>query len=383
MNRKSQRRNILRLAVMIAFLIGAWQVFDARTNGQQPQKNGVSLSPPPEWRPTQATADARYVGSAACRQCHTQTETQPATPMGQALEIPAHSRILSSQTRMLFKQGPFTYTITREGEKNIYSVSDGKETLSAPILYAFGQGKAGQTYVFEVQGKLHESRVSFYNEINGLDLTLGATREVPQTLAEAIGRPMSSIDAKDCFSCHATAAVSDAKLQLDKMTLGVTCEGCHGPGEKHLAAMKSRDTANRQIVNPGHFNADGQTEFCGSCHRTWSQVQLMRIRGVANVRFQPYRIFGSKCYNLEDKRIGCVACHNPHEQIKQVAAFYDSKCMACHNANAKGVTRVVQCRVGKENCAACHMPKYELSGSHFKFTDHRIRIVKPNEAYPD
>ncbi|HYE71718.1 MAG TPA: multiheme c-type cytochrome, partial [Blastocatellia bacterium] len=261
--------------------------------------------------------------------------------------------------------------------------SDGKETISAPILYAFGQGKAGQTYVFEVQGKLHESRISFYNEINGLDLTLGATREVPQTLIEAIGRPMSSIDVKDCFSCHATAAVSDTKLQLDKMTLGVTCEGCHGPGENHIIAMKSGSKANKQIVNPGHFNADGQTEFCGSCHRTWSQVQLMRIRGVANVRFQPYRIFGSKCYDIEDKRIGCVTCHDPHQQTKQTAVFYDSKCLACHSANAKDVARLVQCRVGKENCASCHMPKYELPGSHFKFTDHRIRVVRPNDPYPD
>jgi hypothetical protein len=28
------------------------------------------------------------------------------------------------------------------------------------------------------------------------------------------------------------------------------------------------------------------------------------------------------------------------------------------------------------------MPKVELPGAHFKFTDHRIRIVKPGEAYP-
>jgi hypothetical protein len=28
------------------------------------------------------------------------------------------------------------------------------------------------------------------------------------------------------------------------------------------------------------------------------------------------------------------------------------------------------------------MPKIELPGAHYKFTDHRIRIVKPNERYP-
>jgi hypothetical protein len=29
------------------------------------------------------------------------------------------------------------------------------------------------------------------------------------------------------------------------------------------------------------------------------------------------------------------------------------------------------------------MPKLEIPGSHFRFTDHEIRIVKANEKYPD
>jgi hypothetical protein len=41
------------------------------------------------------------------------------------------------------------------------------------------------------------------------------------------------------------------------------------------------------------------------------------------------------------------------------------------------------CKVENKNCAQCHMPKYEVPGAHFKFTDHRIRIAKPGEPYPD
>ena len=40
------------------------------------------------------------------------------------------------------------------------------------------------------------------------------------------------------------------------------------------------------------------------------------------------------------------------------------------------------CPVAKTNCVSCHMPKLDLPGAHYKFTDHRIRIVKPNEPYP-
>jgi hypothetical protein len=29
------------------------------------------------------------------------------------------------------------------------------------------------------------------------------------------------------------------------------------------------------------------------------------------------------------------------------------------------------------------MPKVEIPGAHFKFTDHRIRIARPGEPYPN
>lgn len=312
--------------------------------------------------------------------------------MARALESADEGRILREYKRLTFKLGQYSYSITREGARSVYIVTDGKETISAPILWAFGQGKAGQTYVFQFNGKYYESRVSFYNDIRGLDLTLGAPRAAPKSLTEAAGHLMDGVDARDCFSCHATAAVSEARLQTDKLTPGVTCEGCHGPGEKHIAAMKARDFTNREILNPGRFDANGQTEFCGACHRTWAQVMLMPPQGMGNVRFQPYRIFGSKCYDFEDRRISCAACHNPHEEMKRDPAYYDSKCRACHQAGdsaaqagpGSGAGKSARvCKVGKQNCAECHMPKYELPGSHFKFTDHRIRIAKPGEPYPD
>jgi len=40
------------------------------------------------------------------------------------------------------------------------------------------------------------------------------------------------------------------------------------------------------------------------------------------------------------------------------------------------------CPIAKRSCVTCHMPKYSLPGAHFKFTDHRIRVVQPKEPYP-
>jgi hypothetical protein len=41
------------------------------------------------------------------------------------------------------------------------------------------------------------------------------------------------------------------------------------------------------------------------------------------------------------------------------------------------------CPVSEKDCVICHMPKYDIPGMHYKFTDHWIRIAKPGEPYPD
>ena len=62
------------------------------------------------------------------------------------------------------------------------------------MLWAFGRGRAGQTYVFERDGAFYESRVSFYQALDGLDLTMGAVGEAAiSSIDDAAGRRMDSI----------------------------------------------------------------------------------------------------------------------------------------------------------------------------------------------
>ncbi len=380
---------LILLVLMTGTALLIWNPFKSFSQSVN-QNQGKSFTPTMEWRATHAPAGAKYLGNKACAECHTQNETQEKTTMAKALELVEQCEILKANPKITFKSGTYFYSIERKNNQSIYSVTDGKETIAAPILYAFGLGKAGQTYVLERGGKYYESRVSFYDEIKGLDFTLGSPHGSAKSLEEAFGRLMDSLDTKDCFSCHSTSAVSEGKLQLDKMTPGITCEGCHGSGEKHVTLMKNKPKngaiSDKAILNPGHFDTEGQSQFCGSCHRTWAQVQVMNAQGVVNVRFQPYRIFGSKCYDFDDKRISCTACHDPHDNSKRPASFYDSKCMACHQ-QAKPEQKLKMspiCKAGKtQNCASCHMPDYEIPGSHHKFTDHQIRIVRAGEPYPN
>lgn len=134
----------------------------------------------------------------------------------------------------------------------------------------------------------------------------------------------------------------------------------------------------------GAFSTEELSDFCGQCHRTWAQIAAEGPHNINNVRFQPYRLANSKCYDPSDKRIGCTACHNVHKEAVSSESFYDSKCLACHaSGGGAGKAAAKACPVGSERCVSCHMPKLELPGSHYRFTDHRIRIVKAGERYPE
>jgi Cytochrome c554 and c-prime len=377
---------IKKTLVLCALVICAVICFEGASGQGQAQGD----DPLSKWRPTRDYSGVGYVGSSVCAKCHaSKARTQLATPMAHAIETTADCQVLITRPRLTFRNGPYSYQITRQGDRSIYTVSDGVNTISEPILYCFGQGVAGQTYIFQHKGSLYESRVSYFQGLKNLDITILHPRSLPASLEGALGRPMSAEAAQGCFSCHSTAAVSGAQLQLGRLTPGISCEACHGPGERHVAAVNSGNVKNLEIFNPKKLDAlDLSQEFCGSCHQSFDKVMLLPGQGgINNIRFQPYRIFNSRGHVLDDRRISCVACHDPHDKLEHEASFYDSKCFACHLSSPKEARTEARmasaCPVSAKQCVTCHMPKVEVPDMHFKFTDHWIRVVKPNDPIPN
>ncbi|WP_348266285.1 multiheme c-type cytochrome [Edaphobacter paludis] len=311
--------------------------------------------------------------------------TQPLTEMGRALSLPGSNPVLQAHPKLTFAKGGYTYTIETNAGHSTYTVSDGTRTISLPILWSFGAG--AQTWVLQRGDQLYESLVSYYPAIHGLDITTGDERMTPNTLDAAMGRPMTQQNAKACFGCHTTGAISQDKLDFQSMKPGVGCEHCHLGANQHMAdifeGQEDSIPPDLSKLTSGHIS-----DFCGQCHRTWELVVRSRWQGEATVRFQPYRLENSKCFNATDSRIGCIACHNPHQQVVRKASFYDAKCLACHSpsmhrASVPSANRSKSCPVAKSNCVSCHMPKVNMLGGHLTFTDHDIRIVKPGEPYPN
>jgi hypothetical protein len=380
----------VRVLALCLALTGASAYFvNARLTGARSQtRAGGDLS---KWKPARDNSGVGYAGGAVCAECHRkEASSQPLTPMGHASARAADCEILKTRSPLTFTNGPYTYRITREGDASLYKVSAGKRELSAPVLFCFGQGAAAQTYVLRHDGAFYESRVSFYSGLGGLDLTINHPREAPPTLEDTLGRRMSDEAARGCFACHTTGAAHAAtgRFEPERLSAGVSCEACHGPGERHVAAARAKNLKDPLIYNPAGLDGlDLSQEFCAACHQGFDAVMALEGQGgAANIRFQPYRIFNSRSHLLNDRRMGCTACHDPHGPLERDEAFYDSKCAACHLTTAKETkTRernAPACPVAARGCAACHMPKIELPGMHYKFTDHWIRIAKPGAPVP-
>jgi len=197
-----------------------------------------------------------------------------------------------------------------------------------------------------------------------------------------MGRDLSLWESRSCFDCHATGVVRGKKLVIDQLTPGIECSRCHAGAQPHMADA-AQDNFKTLPKSFRRMDTEEISNFCGQCHRTWDTVIRNHWKGPAFVRFQPYRLGNSKCFIGNDKRISCLACHDPHQPARHDQSYYDSKCLACHGterapartSSAPALPMYKPCPVAKSNCSSCHMPKVELPGSHAQFTDYQIRIA--------
>lgn len=352
------------------------------------------LAEPGFW-PTQPGASrSEYVGSDACSSCHaTKVASQKNTPMAQNAMRADDSEILHSHPEMKFAAGRYQYEIKTDARHSVYTVADGTHTLTATLLWAFGIGRAGQSYLFKKEdGKFYEARVTYFATLKTIDFTPARALTSPKDIDEAMYRPVGDAEIGRCFGCHTTASTMGEHFDEKNLMLGVTCEACHSAGAKHVAAAQGSLLAGitgetpGAIFNPTQLNPADSVDFCGACHSTWWDVKLSGVKGVSTTRSQPYRLEESKCWGKGDARLTCMACHDPHLPLQTDASAYDPVCFSCHAA--AGEKNTVNhpgkpCPANTKNCVSCHMEKVYVPDMHYKFTDHRIRIVRSNEPFPE
>jgi hypothetical protein len=352
------------------------------------------LAEPGFW-PTQDHASREgFVGSDACVPCHAvKVASQKDTPMARTAMPAGVAEILHSHPVLTFDVDKFKYKIDTNAKRSMYSISDGDLKLSHPLTWAFGTGRVAQSYLFKKDdGSFNEARVTYFTNLGKLEFTPARSLLSPKSAEEAMSRPVGQSEVQRCFACHSTASNIGRHFDEEHLIPGVTCEACHGPGATHVKTMddsasSKSASAKPSIFNSAHLSPADAVDFCGACHGSWWDVKLAGVKGVSTTRSAPFRLVTSKCWGKGDARLTCTACHDPHKQLETSSMAYDAKCLSCH-VNAPGAKRTdshpgASCPKAAKNCTSCHMPKINVPEMHADFTDHRIRIVQPGEAFPE
>jgi hypothetical protein len=324
-----------------------------------------------------------FVGPQACAECHRgRVESFLQTSHARA------SQSANANTIMGSSQAPLNRLATRERQLHyrmdtrpdgLYQtvVVDGRDVHSERMDLIFGSGKMGQSYFYWRDDELFQLPVSYITAPNSWMNSPG----YPDGVAD-FKRPISS----RCLECHATwfdTASDDMTVNHfapNGFVLGVTCERCHGPADRHVTYHQANPDSQQaqDIVHPGRLPRDRLIDVCRQCHGgravptrpafTFRPGEVFTdyfqpVEGPAGVpgvhtNDQVQRLSQSRCFQ-QSPQMSCVTCHNPHQYERGNNALFAIRCQQCHEVADCALEPQIGSALG-DQCVQCHMSREPL-----------------------
>jgi predicted CXXCH cytochrome family protein len=358
--------------------------------------------------------DAKYVGVAACAECHP-NEDRTYHQTGHSLALcDLDAAAEPADTEFTHAASGRVYKVYRDGARMRHRESMHDERGKAyavgdfPIRYRVGSGHHTRSYLVEVDGQLIESPVTWYASRHAWDMSPGFDRPNHQGFERAADG--------SCLFCHVgrTTASRHDYQRLTVVEQPIGCERCHGPGSLHVAEERAARDGQRPaidgprltIVRPDRLTRSLREAVCAQCHLTAETGVMVRGRNMTDFRpglplsdfcvnyrldepASRMKVVGhveqlrlSRCYQKSDT-LTCTTCHDPHAStrpdLKQ--ARYLRVCASCHSGEGCRLERAERLRRNPDNdCIACHMPRTKTDVPHVAFTHHRIGIHSDSPA---
>jgi predicted CXXCH cytochrome family protein len=373
------------------------------------------------------TDSGRYVGAGTCTECHAEQSRQWAgSHHDLAMQVATSESVVANFSDTEFVHHDVVTTFSQRDDRFfVRTDGDGGELAEFPIVYTFGVYPLQQYLVEMADGRLQALSVAW----DSRPAQEGGQRWFHVYGDERIDhadvlhwtRPSQNWDTM-CADCHSTGLAKRYDLDTGQFdtsweAINVSCEACHGPGNRHVAWAKSPDNSTdnglgvildeRRGVNWVFNESTGNSrrseprrtaieiDTCAPCHSRRSRIaaaptpgdeylqaylpallEAPLYFGDGQIRDEVY-VYGSFLQSrMYREGVTCSDCHEPHSL--QLRAPGPGVCLQCHLADKYATTEHhlhAPESVGA-NCIECHMPPttyMQVDPRH----DHSFRIPRP------
>ena len=205
-----------------------------------------------------------------------------------------------------------------------------------------------------------------------------------------------------CAECHSTDLKKNYDVVKDSFhttysSINVSCESCHGPGQRHVKWANSGGVGKDPSLILGADQAS-QLSMCAPCHAR--RVKLTRdltpglkfedqylvqnistdfYHGDGQILEEDY-VYGSFLQSkMHGLGIKCNDCHNVHSL--ELKAEGNDLCLQCHVPDTYESKEHHFHQLGTEasQCVNCHMTGRYYMGNDFR-RDHSFRIPRPDQS---
>lgn len=358
-----------------------WHTF---FNQGRPQKTGW-VAIPPVGMPQRVENDGRppVIEAQVCGECHAdKLQGYLQTAHHLTSQLATRESVLGDyhegRNRLATSDPTLSFHMDRSGgnfRQRVLVERDGQTYSHAALLdLVTGSGNHAQTYLYWQDDALFQLPISWLSESQQWVYSPGFYQNGTADFA----RPITS----RCLECHATYAESVAgstnRYVLSRLSLGVSCVRCHGPGERHVAYHRAHpdEQEGHDIVHPGKLPRDRANEVCAQCHAgighlvqppfTYRPGEPLddfikfehkgeEVEGGVHTDNQLARLAMSRCFQESDT-MTCATCHDPHQPEHGRQDVFAARCRSCHEQDRCDMFATAGEAI-RDRCVDCHMPK--------------------------
>ncbi len=315
-------------------------------------------------------APATFVGSAACRECHTAAYNKwKGSDHERAMDLATEQTVLGDFNDATFTHRGVTSRFFRRGGKYFVETEgpDGKPG-TFEIAYTFGVRPLQQYLVPFPGGRLQCLTVA-WDTVNKRWFHLYPDQTIPAGDWLHWTRNAQNWNGM-CAECHSTNLQKnyDAEKETFATTwseISVGCEACHGAGSRHVAWARVPPMARAPIEHKGLLVPTSGippaqlVELCAPCHSRRAELGDYDHSGRLLLDHMIPSLLTEGLYEADGQQLDEVYTYQSFLQSKMYARGV--RCSDCHDSHSATLIKT-----GNDLCLQCHQREvYDSSDHHF------------------